>query len=513
MPSSRSTTIAKAKSGCLICRRRRVKCDEGKPECEKCLRSNRECSGYSHLFAQVSENAILRNGTRPSRHVSPARPIVNTFGAGESEWQAFDYSRHSTCSTLVGLLDGGLWHDQVLRHSFCDAAIHNAVVAVGHLSRHANRCNVVQMDRCSCADYKSAMVRYSAAITNLHNRQDPIGANRVPGIAFALFTCLESLLNNSDQILSLADAAMAILCQSSEMMDDALFEFFQRLKIYFYTVRRGHNSVAKLAAPPTPSHFRSLREARISLYAAIEGVITFVNLPVWLQGAHPYHDAELEDILFARQHALLLRLRRWREACNSLSQDDRATETFGILKSYAIMGELWITAIPHRNERAFANATDSFTAILDLASRHLPKQASQLQQTRLLNFELDWLTPLFYTATKCRITDARHRAISPMAHLPRQEGIWRRDRLLVLARRVAEREAAGQLLQVVTAAPEFAEDGVAKFKADYIEAAFDDNMPPKMFSEILNVKRWGVNSSQKHTGHSTDVSQNWLVLQ
>lgn len=33
---------------CGMCRERRIKCDETKPACLKCIRSGRSCSGYSH---------------------------------------------------------------------------------------------------------------------------------------------------------------------------------------------------------------------------------------------------------------------------------------------------------------------------------------------------------------------------------------------------------------------------------------------------------------------------------
>jgi Fungal Zn(2)-Cys(6) binuclear cluster domain len=35
----------RTKTGCLTCRTRRIKCDEGKPECNNCLRSKRQCGG------------------------------------------------------------------------------------------------------------------------------------------------------------------------------------------------------------------------------------------------------------------------------------------------------------------------------------------------------------------------------------------------------------------------------------------------------------------------------------
>ena len=35
----------RTKTGCQTCRTRRIKCDEGKPECHNCMKSKRQCSG------------------------------------------------------------------------------------------------------------------------------------------------------------------------------------------------------------------------------------------------------------------------------------------------------------------------------------------------------------------------------------------------------------------------------------------------------------------------------------
>ena len=41
------TEKRRRKTGCLTCRTRRVKCDERKPDCERCEAANVECAGYA----------------------------------------------------------------------------------------------------------------------------------------------------------------------------------------------------------------------------------------------------------------------------------------------------------------------------------------------------------------------------------------------------------------------------------------------------------------------------------
>ncbi|KAI1111921.1 hypothetical protein F5Y14DRAFT_442917 [Nemania sp. NC0429] len=45
-PVKRRATHAKARTGCLTCKKRRVKCDEAKPHCARCIKSGHRCVGY-----------------------------------------------------------------------------------------------------------------------------------------------------------------------------------------------------------------------------------------------------------------------------------------------------------------------------------------------------------------------------------------------------------------------------------------------------------------------------------
>lgn len=42
----------RTKTGCLTCRKRRIKCDEAHPTCRNCQKSKRECMGYDPIFKQ-----------------------------------------------------------------------------------------------------------------------------------------------------------------------------------------------------------------------------------------------------------------------------------------------------------------------------------------------------------------------------------------------------------------------------------------------------------------------------
>ncbi|KAL4881991.1 hypothetical protein BJY04DRAFT_207180 [Aspergillus karnatakaensis] len=65
----------RTKTGCLTCRKRRIKCDEGHPVCRNCVKSKRECLGYDPVFKQPTPSAIQpAPNPQPSLVVNPQDP-------------------------------------------------------------------------------------------------------------------------------------------------------------------------------------------------------------------------------------------------------------------------------------------------------------------------------------------------------------------------------------------------------------------------------------------------------
>ncbi|KAI5808737.1 hypothetical protein DFH27DRAFT_522152 [Peziza echinospora] len=50
----------RTKTGCLTCRKRRIKCDEAHPTCKNCAKSKRECMGYDPIFKSQPGPAAIQ---------------------------------------------------------------------------------------------------------------------------------------------------------------------------------------------------------------------------------------------------------------------------------------------------------------------------------------------------------------------------------------------------------------------------------------------------------------------
>ncbi|KAH7305719.1 hypothetical protein BKA65DRAFT_415594 [Rhexocercosporidium sp. MPI-PUGE-AT-0058] len=188
----RRASRPKVKTGCNNCKNRRVKCDETRPQCLKCVRSGRQCEGYP-AYKRTIESAIpiaprpgiLSSGASPSASISSAsgsgsppavRPVVRRhrvirappvrerqvvipdnpvvkyisprqtpelpsptmyrpggFAFDSQEGQYFQVFRTHTASELSGFFDSEFWQRSVLQESHSEASIRHAVVALGAL--------------------------------------------------------------------------------------------------------------------------------------------------------------------------------------------------------------------------------------------------------------------------------------------------------------------------------------------------------------------------------------------
>ena len=85
----------KTRSGCVSCKERRVKCDEEKPECKRCIVAGRRCEGYS-----VSTPSSRASSTPPIQR-SPSLILH----VGDSQRRTYDFFISCAAPRISGPLD------------------------------------------------------------------------------------------------------------------------------------------------------------------------------------------------------------------------------------------------------------------------------------------------------------------------------------------------------------------------------------------------------------------------
>lgn len=180
-----------------IHRIRRIKCDETKPACSKCLTSGRSCDGYGIL---IKTSPTSKNSSLASLDVHCHR--------SERENRGFDYFRHKAVSELMGFdTKSEFWSHVVLQFSEASSAVFRAVMSLSSLHEiiyGEPRTGSFLEDRLSF------LRQYNKAIRQLCSRHtaQPIQFTLTCCI---LFICLENLRGDYDAALLHLEKGLEVL--------------------------------------------------------------------------------------------------------------------------------------------------------------------------------------------------------------------------------------------------------------------------------------------------------------
>lgn len=127
---------AKSRNGCAECKRRRVKCDEERPECNRCVSSGRKCPGYVESPSSKSTSPISSRNSSASPpvdtiiHVSPTTAYLN------DERRQLDFFISHAAPRLAGNFDQDFWCGSVLQAAQHEPVILDCLLAISTLYEH-----------------------------------------------------------------------------------------------------------------------------------------------------------------------------------------------------------------------------------------------------------------------------------------------------------------------------------------------------------------------------------------
>ncbi|KAF5627425.1 transcriptional regulatory moc3 [Fusarium sp. NRRL 52700] len=161
-PASRSRT--KVKTGCATCRIRKIKCDEAKPFCEKCVKTGRKCDGYESVFRAFSSTS------QPI-----AKPYATALGhdrvKAETLLSSGDLNRYFSTKTIFDVeLSCNEEAEQVLQAALTNDSIRHALLSLRALrenfepKKEGHASGVGEQQRLS---YNFGLQQYSKALTCL----------------------------------------------------------------------------------------------------------------------------------------------------------------------------------------------------------------------------------------------------------------------------------------------------------------------------------------------------------
>ncbi|KEF57604.1 uncharacterized protein A1O9_05522 [Exophiala aquamarina CBS 119918] len=177
----------KVKTGCTTCRIRKVKCDENKPFCQKCVGTGRTCDGYEAPFRFVTNqptNNAHAGGARLGVGLQLIRPTATEIGPLDIDL----LNRYFSTKTIFDVkLSCGEEARQVLQASLTDPPIRHAVLSLRALREDLEASGVVSASSTQqTAGYDYGVQQYCMALGGLASNLSSPDSN---GLKSALLCC------------------------------------------------------------------------------------------------------------------------------------------------------------------------------------------------------------------------------------------------------------------------------------------------------------------------------------
>lgn len=121
----------KVRTGCLTCRNRRVKCDENKPTCHRCLKGGLHCQGSLYQDSVVVD-AVVRSPERVAVLHEPAvslAPVAMATTPSRQDMRMFHLMRTDAVQQIAGGFDYHFWALDVLKAAHIYPAIWHSCLA------------------------------------------------------------------------------------------------------------------------------------------------------------------------------------------------------------------------------------------------------------------------------------------------------------------------------------------------------------------------------------------------
>lgn len=220
----------RSRTGCLSCRRRRVKCDERKPSCKRCESVNIHCAGYQEkqyvgarrprivTSPTAAEQPLSDHSRLPTESVhtflppSPGRPLENGLplgwlpsyprpdqrpGHGARHVLGYHHFLFRTLPLLFPREHMYFWRDLLCEEAWGIEYLHLTMTSLGNLHRAVLMLSAKEeIAQTSGLDLKiHAVQAYTQALQELSSQIDE--AQKTPDILVAVF-CLMAYFEVSD---------------------------------------------------------------------------------------------------------------------------------------------------------------------------------------------------------------------------------------------------------------------------------------------------------------------------
>ncbi|KAK8044402.1 hypothetical protein PG993_004426 [Apiospora rasikravindrae] len=438
----------KARTGCITCKTRKVKCDEAKPHCLRCVKTGRACAGYeAPPPGSISWMRLLR--VRPS--------TVPTDGRHNSrEMRALDYFRCVVAPALSGPIYTYFWTNPVLQLSVQDVPAQQAVLAISLLYEKFDQAQNPGFDaaRQECA----ALSCYNKAL-----KQTATARDLDVGLALflaVLFACIECLRDNHVMAIEHCRHGAQLLqsCKNPPPEIPLIIKHLSIFPFYFNTALLDFPTLPWPQRPPG-GPFKDVFEAGQAMDSLMSRTIQLVRVN------DPYgfdipsasippaiYFASLQEV-WQDMDAWLRGLRDLRARQDSEGPSARGADEQPIYRTIEmrwLVTKIWVTAALSREESPSEAHLGHCARIVQLGREEVAYRESMgdgaANNRSVFTFDMGLSPLLYFTALKCCDLPLRLEALYLMEKLASPwEALWDADVMRAIHRRAIEQEHDVQL--------------------------------------------------------------------
>lgn len=485
--SGRRKGSKKLRTGCLTCRVRKVKCDEQRPFCLRCVTTGRTCDGYPvPVTASHSRQAANQSAGSGCARLSLSRSVRSSpeFESPD-ETRAFDFYLKRSAAALGGDMNTAFWANLVIPLCSHEPVIKHAVLAVSsfHL-HHVKACSdgLHSGQRAVTYDEKLGFIEYGKAIRSLQSWRPALdevamSTGITPLVACVLFICIEFLRGNQAASHMHIDHGRKMLASITRDANPHVLGMLRRHVVPMYTrlslpsflfgsipapipdFLQAQSSSTPVSPSPLLAMLgdtgpRSIEHARDQLYQLAEAAMPYLAAAQYYKAL----DTALAESLQSSRLELLTALEQWDVAFTALvvglPPSAQPSMTIPLLRLYREALRLWVDLGLEPNDEVFDSRLGSFSAIVTHGSAAIDAMQRQsvgrsgASRTSaggefMFSFETEVIAPLYWTVIRCRHPVLRRAALGLLRKdqvKRRRENLWHAEAVAAVASRIIAME-------------------------------------------------------------------------
>ncbi|KAH0832440.1 hypothetical protein FOPE_01113 [Fonsecaea pedrosoi] len=452
----------KVKTGCMTCRKRRIKCDEGKPACRQCTDSLRKCEGYqppqTWLFkprkaSEVKEDTTTTTNNKNNttsmaifQFISPLTPI------GDSEdRRSFQFWVEQAAPIFSSYFGHSFWAELLPKIGVAQPAVKHMLLATSSVVE-ASALAGVPLEKNSV--YQT---HYTKAI------QATCSSPQIESVLMAclLFACCEFMKGSVLPGLRHIQAGLNIIDEWVKSTRTSDFQLSSGAKLIIQAI--APIFLAYIDKAPT----YGMADLPINECACTTLINSSAELP-WvdhftiIHRAHHaldgigHHIARMMDYRRSQWRPsppdqVEMLLESWRRHFETFesSRNDAQRQRYGLalqlLRVHYTMLLVMLRVSSSKQESVYEQYTEEFKWIVDKYDAFAETWARD-ESTKFfsglgnLEYHMGYIPPLFLTATKCRDPGTRLAALKHLNGLRVVENNWTSCTAYLIARKIIKIE-------------------------------------------------------------------------